>query len=147
MANYNCTVRTNYFHVKDEKVFRDFMNMVEAEDLEIWEEKDRKGEKVFGFGGYGAIYGLSVKNNDDNSNGYDDCDYDYDAFLGGLQKLVTDDDAIIITEVGHEKLRYLTGICWIVTSKKIDYVNLMSVALAKARKMLDNESYSTQMEY
>ena len=28
MANYNCTIRTNYFHVKDNKKFEEFMSHV-----------------------------------------------------------------------------------------------------------------------
>lgn len=42
MANYNCVVRTNYFHVKDMGTFMDLMNRtIGSEDkVELWEETD-----------------------------------------------------------------------------------------------------------
>ena len=60
MANYNCTVRTNYFHVKDPEKFREFMNHVygSEDSIDLWEEKDSGGNPVFGFGVYGGISGL-----------------------------------------------------------------------------------------
>lgn len=38
MANYECVLRSNYFHVKDEEGFRLFMNTVSGDDMNLWEE-------------------------------------------------------------------------------------------------------------
>ena len=42
MANYYASIRTNYFRVKDEKKFREFMAHVSGTEdrVELWEEKD-----------------------------------------------------------------------------------------------------------
>ena len=47
MANYECVIRTNYFHVKDEDQFRALMDVVSADSLEFWEKKDENGSPVF----------------------------------------------------------------------------------------------------
>ena len=50
MANYYAYIRTNYFRVKDEKKFREFMARVSGTEdrVELWEEKDKNGNTVFG---------------------------------------------------------------------------------------------------
>ena len=60
MANYQCAVRSNYFHVKDPELFRQFMARVYGANgtVELWEEKDANGQTVFAFGSYGGISGL-----------------------------------------------------------------------------------------
>lgn len=63
MANYQCAVRTNYFHVKDEAAFKKLMaNVVCSEDyVEVWEREDENGNKIFGFGCYSSINGLPTQ--------------------------------------------------------------------------------------
>ena len=46
MANYMCTFRTNYFKVKDDKKFEEFMTHVYAEDLELFHMTDKNGNKL-----------------------------------------------------------------------------------------------------
>ena len=60
MANYHCAIRTNYFHVKDSELFRQFMTRVYGADgsVELWEGKDTDNQAVFAFGSYGEISGL-----------------------------------------------------------------------------------------
>ena len=61
MANYNCTIRTNYFHVKDEPQFMALMEKVDCDgDLNLWTRKEDHGEMAFGFGVYGSIYGIKT---------------------------------------------------------------------------------------
>ena len=50
MANYYAYIRTNYFRVKDEKKFSEFMARVSGTEdrVELWEEKDKNGNTVFG---------------------------------------------------------------------------------------------------
>ena len=53
MADYINKCRTNYFHVKDPAAFREFMES--AIDIEeLWEEKDKDGNPVFGFSAYAS---------------------------------------------------------------------------------------------
>ena len=137
MANYVSTTRTNYFHVKDVETFRAFMDNVSGDDLELWDEKDDKGDTVFAFGCEGSIYG--IQNEDEND--------DYDLFIKNLQEYIADNDAVILTEAGHEKLRYVTGFATVITSKGIQFLNLDEYALTKAKEMLNNQDFTTKMDY
>lgn len=137
MANYVSTTRTNYFHVKDVEAFRAFMDNGSGDNLKLWDEKDDKGDTVFAFGCEGSIYG--IQNEDENDN--------YDLFIENLQEYIADNDAVILTETGHEKLRYVSGYSAIITGSDIQHVNLDDMALSKAREMLGNPGFSTQMDY
>ena len=139
MANYCCVVRTNYFHVKDPVAFKEFMKTVAADDyINVWDEKDKDGNQVFGFGCYGPIYGIVTD---------DDINDDYDGFVSGLAELVAEDDAIIIMESGNEKLRYLVGSALVITSKQIKYMQIEALAAEAAAKMLGNPSWATRVDY
>ena len=122
MANYYASTRTNYFRVKDEEEFRKFMAHVSGTEdrVELWEEKDKNGNTVFGFGTLGGIAGVTDYHNDSEDDG-EDSEADFDAFLNALQTFVADDDAIIILESGHEKLRYVVGSAYIITRDHCDY--------------------------
>lgn len=137
MANYVSTTRTNYFHVKDAEAFRAFMDNVSGDDLELWDEKDDKGDTVFAFGCEGSIYG--IQNEDEND--------DYDLFIKKLQEYIADNDAVILTEAGHETLRCVTGFATVITSKDIQFFNLEEYALTKAKEMLNNQDFTTTMDY
>ena len=129
MSNYYGVVRTNYFHVKDEEQFRALMAKAigDEDGIELWDdEKDRNGSQVFGFGVYGGISG--VLNHD------------------GLKECVAEDDAILIFEAGHEKLRYVGGGVTIITSKNIEYLNLQDVGCRKARELLGNDDWVTKCD-
>lgn len=105
MSNYYGVVRTNYFHVKDEEQFRALMRRVICGDgsIELWDDqRDEHGGQLFGFGAYGSISGIP-----DDDDDYDDDSYD--RFIDALMECVADDDAILIFESGHEKLRYVGG--------------------------------------
>lgn len=149
MANYCCTVRTNYFQVKNPKEFRQFMNTVcgSEDSVELWERTAEDGTLHFGFGCYGGIAGVIPV----DENGKLDEDYDvsdaYDAFLAGLQKHVAENDAVIIMEVGNEKLRYLSGNAAIITSTKVDFVDLEFTAMQKASEVLGLPDFSTRLTY
>lgn len=137
--NFECTTRSNYFRVKDEDAFRAFMNTVAGDDLDVW-EKLLDGQKLFGFGAHGVIYGVA---SDDD----EDCEEDYDAFLDGLKSHVAEDDAVIIMQAGNEGLRYVVGAATVITSKDVQFFNIDSWALDKAREMLHKDSWDTQLDY
>ena len=47
MANYCGTCRTNYFKVKNEKAFLNFMNNVVGDDFYIFDKEDKEVEEEF----------------------------------------------------------------------------------------------------
>ena len=141
MANYYSTIKTNYFRVKDEEGFINFMNHVHCIDDEInlfAEEKD--GVKLFAFGSYGTIAGYFET--EDELLDCDDFDESYDNFIKGLQKHIADDDFIMIVEVGHEKLRCITGIVSIITTDSYEYETIESVGLKMAQDIMKKDVYS-----
>lgn len=145
MANYNCTIRTNYFHVKDEEEFVSFMNRVygSEDNVNVWTETDANGRHIFGFGCYGGIGGLRNEN-----DGYDDDDEGtYDDFIDGLQKYVADDDAILIFEAGNEKLRYVIGSVAVITSSGYEYRDIMDIGVEIGCSLLGNPNWKTRCDY
>lgn len=146
MANYCCAYRTNYFKVKDNEKFKEFMTHVYAEDLEVFHKKDENGNELYGFGGYGGISGYF-----NNENEYEDSDeaWDnaYDNLIDGLAKQVAENDAILLFEVGNEKLRYVVGSVAVITSKGYEYRDITNVGVEIARQMLNNPNYDTRCAY
>lgn len=142
MANYCGFTRTNYFAVKDEEAFRKAIASCRAAEdkIQIF-EGHASGQKVFGFGCYSQLSGIPTAEDED------DCETDMDAFYDALQQILEDGHAVIITEVGYEKLRYLVGDCTIITPSKISFFNLRDTALAKARELLGDAKYVPKMEY
>lgn len=117
-------------------MFEDFMKTVYGED-EVFMFK--KGD-MYGFGCYGEIMG--IRNPEDENE--DEYDSPYDAFIDGLQKHVTDNDAVIIMEFGNEKLRHISGTVGVITSKKVKYMDTTDLAMDIAKKLLNNKNYETQ---
>lgn len=144
MANYECVIRTNYFHVKDQNRFHALMEVVTAGNLEFWEKKDGNGSSVFAFGSYGSVYGIPHLM-DGGEYGADE--ESYDEFLYQLKNLVADGEAVIIMEAGHEKLRYVSGNATIVTSETVEYIDVERAALQLARELLDAPDYEPKMYY
>lgn len=101
MANYQCAVRTNYFHVQDPELFRQFMARVYGTDgsVELWEDKDENDQPVFAFGSYGGIGGLRDAAEDTSIETDETA---YDEFICGLQHHVEEsrmaDKALGLTE-------------------------------------------------
>ena len=59
----------------------------------------------YGFGAYSSICGLRHEAEDaDNGD-----EFEVEAVYEALSKVVAPDDAIIITEIGYEKLRYIVA--------------------------------------
>ena len=147
MANYHGFTRTNYFTVTDEDKFRQIMSncVCDENPIEVFDCIETNGNKVFGFGCYGSILGLPDMTDDEEFEEDGDYDYSFDALCEALQEVIDKDDAVIITEVGYEKLRYLVGISTIITHAKIEMVSLHDSALNAAREMLNNPNYSTEL--
>ena len=140
MSNYYGVIRTNYFHVKDEEQFRALMAKTAGDEdgIELWDDViDVEDKQMFGFGVYGGISG--IQNDDDE---YDD--ESYDRFIDGLMECVAENDAILIFEAGHEKLRYVGGGVTIITAKGVEYINLEDNARTIVRELLGNEKWDTR---
>ena len=149
MANYYCKTRTNYFSVTDVEKFKEIINSCGGSDtVEIMEDDQSDGSVKYGFYCEGSIDGLPERENDDGSSeDSDDVDYNFDAFCEALQKILPDGDAIIITEVGSEKMRYLTAYSIIITSSEVKSIDLGREAAKLAAGMLQNPEFTTKMEY
>lgn len=107
MANYYGYGRTNYVEVTDEAKFMDLIsNHVMSGDEDGIEIGVNNGKFTI----YGSMAGYINNENDDP---------DYDLLLDKLQELLPDNEALIIEEIGHEKLRYLVGDLTIITNKEI----------------------------
>lgn len=111
MANYNAFSRTNYFRVTDEEKLREIVDLICCEDdVELWQCGD-----FFAFGAYGMITQI-----------YNEETEDVESIFPKLQSILPDNEVAVIVEVGHEKLRYLIGCAWIVTNKKVKFIDLSS---------------------
>ena len=140
MANYCAVIRTNYFSVTDETRFREIMASCvgDEEDTEVFESED--GSDKFGFGCFGTISGIPEDTDDPDSA-------DLGAFYDALQSVLAEGDAIIITEIGYEKLRYLIGVCTVITKRDIRYIDVRQKAVELAMEMLGDNGFTTQMDY
>lgn len=140
MANYYAYTRTNYFGVKDEEKFRNIISSLVGENtFRVW-KKDVDGKQKFGFGSECNILGKINPSAEDE-------EYYSDEWIQDLQAIVDEDDAIIITEVGYEKLCYLVGGVIVITSNSVTYGNIESLGLSLARDALKNPKFETQMHY
>ena len=72
---------------------------------------------------------------------------DVESFYKKLQTVLEEDDAIIFTSIGHEKLRYLVGMIIVITKDDIQYINLEDKAMELARTMLKNPEWNTVNSY
>jgi hypothetical protein len=141
MANYMATIRTNYFSVTDEAKLREILSRCYAEDeIQVFEAGDGSGE--LGFGCYGSISGYPENADEDDPD-----DVSVDALYEALRQIVSEDDAIIITETGYEKLRYLCAHSIIITRREIRVVDLQYEAAKAAGSILGDESFITRMDY
>ena len=133
MANYEATIRTNYFSVKDPTALKELIDSVEAEDtVSLFTHELPDGSMQYGFGCYGSLFGIQDS---------------LDAFYEALQELVCENDAILIFEVGYEKLRYVVGCCTVITSTKMQHIDIQQQALELAAKLLNRPNYNTRLDY
>ena len=120
MANWTGVSRTNYFKVTDEDRYQELFKGLICDDGDLDDFSYRRGQdQVFhGFGGYGSIDYLDPETDD----------YDFQKFVLELTRILTDDSVFVFTCTGHEKLRYLTGICLVAfpdgTTKNFDLNDL-----------------------
>lgn len=146
MSQYSGYTRTSYFHVIDEAAFRALIaEVVTSEDAEIyiWKGKDDEGKDTFAFGCYSDIRGIRPA----DSNPDIDNEPDYERFIEKLQECLVDGDAVIITEVGHEKLNYLTAQAAIVGKHKRKYIDFHDVTVEMVHEVEPNWPEATRLDY
>lgn len=163
MANYYGNTRTNYFRVKNEKEFKEIIDLIQVseDEIEYWTE-EKNGETYYAFGVHDSILGVcecpycnscegcefdKEERNEECSSCDCDGEYDYDKMCELLQTIVHPEDAIIIVESGYEKLRYVGANSTIITSKKIVHKDIWTDSINTAKTMLNNKDYQTTCSY
>ena len=138
MANYYSSYRTNYFRVTDENRWNDLFSKLSGDDLSDFSEV-KDGIQVHGFGGYDYVaYDI---------DGSEDYEGSIDEFLTDLREILPEGEAVIYTETGHEKLRYVSAFSIVATKNSVESINLQDAAIEKAREMLRNDKFTTIMDY
>lgn len=147
MADYTCSVRTNYFRVTDEEKYKEiFSQLFGGNEEKVFDlTKEKNGKIYHGFGAYESV-GCKLQ----------DCDPEYcifygyqcfSSFLSDLQKILPEDEAFIYTEIGNEELDYLNAYSIVLTKDNSSMVDLRRSAIMKAREMLGNEDFSTETSF
>ena len=105
MANWYGATRTNYFKVNDEERYQALFNRLTGEEPVENFTRESNGEVWHAFGSYSDISLLR-----EDKEGFED----FDTLLKEMSRLLTPDSVFVITCIGNEKLRYLTGYCDVV---------------------------------
>ena len=160
MANYECAYRTNYFHVKNMDLFKEFITLAkyDSEDLVIYPDGNDKDAIMIG--GYGSpsffpkdFYeeggerANQMKSLLKNLGLEDLIESEDDIFFEVLAACVRADDAILYKEGGNEKLRYVSLNSIVITSGSINWIDIDKYMLEQARAALGNKEWKTQIDY
>lgn len=136
MADYLATSRTNYFRAENAELLRGIIHAAafDVEGLRLWEDTGEDGIIRYAFGCYNSIAGAM----DEDA---------FTEFVTKLQACLPDDDAIVITEIGNEKLRYLEALATVITKTACDTVDLTETGYERASEMLGYPNWSTKENY
>ena len=104
MANFEEKVTSNFFKVKDPKLF---INEIEEKQIECFFERKYNDNERFAIVSYD---GLITE------------DFEYDDFIKLIQNHIYDDEIVVINSIGNERLRYLTADATIVSKEKVEYI-------------------------
>ena len=104
MANFEEKVTSNFFKVKDPKLF---INEIEEKEIECFFERKYNDNERFAIVSYD---GLITE------------DFEYDDFIKLIQNHIYDDEIVVIKSIGNEALRYLTAEGNIVSKEKVEYI-------------------------
>ena len=141
MANYYSKCRTNYFSVTDEEKFADIIKHLSGDgEIDFYEHDSDEGKFMFYCDG--VLNGYMNTPSDD-----DGIDEARGRMITELQKILPDGEAIILTEAGSEKMNYISCVATIITNTNAQTLNLSDAAIAKAREMLADSDFTTEMDY
>ena len=104
MANFEEKVTSNFFKVKDPKLF---INEIEEKQIECFFERKYNDNERFAIVSYD---GLITE------------DFEYDDFIKLIQNHIYADEIVVIKSIGNEALRYLTADATIVSKEKVEYI-------------------------
>ena len=111
MADYIGMCRSTEFRVRDYSKFMEGLEDVLMEDVEI-DRDEKDGNKI-------TIYGYSpIPHSIGNGEDYEEFE-----FLEYIQQHIAENEKARITEIGYEKLRYLTAVAYDITSSEIKTVD------------------------
>ena len=114
MANFEEKVTSNFFKVKDSKLF---INEIEEKQIECFFERKYNDNEKFAIVSYDGL--MTVDENGE--------DFEYDDFIKLIQNHIYDDEIVVIKSIGNEKLRYLTADAAIVSKEKIEYIGFSKI--------------------
>ena len=158
MADYESKSRTNYFPVTDESRLREIVDKCSSDGycLLVQNAKDKTKFSIRISGAFNGLSEPTDENCEECKNcscrdcgecelsGYDNA---IEKLYEELQKILPAGEAVIMTEVGGEELRYLTGLSTIITKDDFQQLDLSDLSLKAARKMLLNRKFVTEMDY
>lgn len=140
MADYYAKTRTNYFAVTDETKLKEIMkNIIPKATLD---SENIDGKTKYMFYCDGSLEGYPVYDDDE-----DICESDFHSFAEDIQKILPTDEAVIIKEIGSEKFNYLNAFCTIITKDKVTTIYLDTCAEERVRELLNDEKWSTRVDY
>lgn len=109
MANFEEKVTSNFFKVKDSKLF---INEIEEKQIECFFERKYNDNERFAIVSYDGLVAVDVYGED----------FEYDDFIELIQNHIYDDEIVVIKSIGNEALRYLTADATIVSKEKVEYI-------------------------
>lgn len=138
MANYECASRTNYFRVTDDERFNQRiagkLTSDDGNDVSVWSRTEDEVKK-YAFGAYGEILYEGIPLTDSEE------------FQTEMQEILPDGEAFVLEEVGHEKLRYLSGVAYIITKHDNDCIDFDTFIRKKVHDMTQNNAYECELDY
>ena len=109
MANFEEKVTSNFFKVKDSKLF---INEIEEKGIECFFERKYNDNERFAIVSYDGLVAVDAYGED----------FEYDDFIELIQNHIYDDEIVVIKSIGNEALRYLTADATIVSKEKVEYI-------------------------
>lgn len=109
MANFEEKVTSNFFKVKDSKLF---INEIEEKQIECFFERKYNDNERFAIVSYDGLVAVDAYGED----------FEYDDFIKLIQNHIYDDEIVVIKSIGNEALRYLTADATIVSKEKVEYI-------------------------
>ena len=122
MANYEEVSKTNFFCVTNEERYDElFAGLNDVEDFTHTVD----GRTMHGFGAYTSIDWKDPETGE----------WNIDAFYDELAKILPEGEAVVITFVGHEKLRYIDGCVTVITNRDVVTRDLAGIAKEVCRTL------------
>ncbi len=138
MANYECASRTNYFRVTDDERFNQRiagkLTSDDGNDVSVWSRTEDEVKK-YAFGAYGEILYEGIPLTDSEE------------FLTEMQEILPDGEAFVLEEVGHEKLRYLSNMAYVITKYDSACIDLDAFIRRKVREIVQDDTYQCVLDY